>query len=77
MLVDTSVLLRTLQPRHPQLQIVRAAIKNLTAQGRNLHIVSQNLVELWVVATRPLEQNGLGMTPAAVAVEFGADQERL
>jgi hypothetical protein len=29
--------------------------------GRELHIVPQNLVELWVVATRPVGQNGLGM----------------
>jgi len=57
-LVDTSTLLRTLQPLHPQLEAARAAMKALTAQGRDLHIVPQNLVELWVVATRPVEQNG-------------------
>lgn len=70
MLLDTSTLLRTLQLLHPQRETTQAAIKALTAQGRELHIVPQNLVELWVVATRPLEQNGLGMTPAAVAVEL-------
>ena len=69
MLVDTSVLLRTLQPLHPQREIVRSAIKGLTERGRELHIVPQNLVELWVVATRPIEQNGLGMSPATVAPE--------
>jgi len=68
-LVDTSTLLRTLQPLHPHLETARAAIKTLTAQGRDLHIVPQNLIELWVVATRPVEQNGLGLTPAAAAVE--------
>jgi predicted nucleic acid-binding protein len=41
----------------------------LPEQGRKLHVVPQNLIELWVVATRPLDQNGLGMTPAAAAVE--------
>ena len=35
-----------------------------------MQIVPQNLVELWVVATRPLEQNGLGMTPAGAAGEL-------
>lgn len=30
-------------------------------------MVPQNLVELWVVATRPLEQNGLGMRLSDVA----------
>jgi hypothetical protein len=69
-LIDTSALLRTLQPGHPQREVVRSAIKVLTSQGRNLHIVPQNLIELWVVATRPVEQNGLGLTPAAVAIEL-------
>ena len=71
MLVDTSVLLRTLQPHNPQREIVRSAIKLLTDQGRELHIAPQNLVELWVVATRPREQNGLGMLPSAAAAELG------
>ena len=70
MLVDTSILLRTLQLQHPQLPVVRSAIKSLTAQGRDLHIAPQNLVELWVVATRPADYNGLGMTPAAAAAEL-------
>ena len=70
MLVDTSALLRTLQPHHPQREAVRSAIKALTAQGRELHIVPRILVELWVVATRPVEQNGLGMKPSAVATEI-------
>src|SRR6266851_5251610 len=70
MLIDTSVLLRTLQPLHLQREIVRSAIKTLAAHGRELHIVPQNLVELWVVATRPAEQNGLGMLPSSVAAEL-------
>ena len=70
MLIDTSVLIRVLQPQHPQRETARNAIKELTAQGRDLHIVPQNLIELWVVATRPVEQNGLGMRPAVVAGEL-------
>lgn len=70
MLADTSALLRTLQPFHPQRETVRSAIKALTAHGRELHIVPQNLVELWVVATRPISQNGLGMPPSSVAAEL-------
>jgi hypothetical protein len=41
----------------------------LAERGQRLHIVPQNLFELWV-ATRPAEQNGLGMPPAAVALEL-------
>jgi predicted nucleic acid-binding protein len=69
-LIDTSTLLRTLQLRHPQHEVTTNALKLLPEQGRELHIVPQNLVELWVVATRPEEQNGLGMTPAAAAAEL-------
>ena len=62
MLLDTNTLLRTLQPLHPQREIARVAIKALTARGHELHLVPQNLVELWVVATRPASQNGLGLS---------------
>jgi NADH dehydrogenase FAD-containing subunit len=60
--------LSTLQPQHQQGETARAAIKALTAQGHELRIVPQNLMELWVVATRSAVQNGLGMTvPGATA----------
>lgn len=32
-----------------------------------MNLVRQNLIELWVVATRPVEQNGLGMSVADAA----------
>ncbi len=70
MLIDTSALLRTLQVRHSQYETVAWAVERLLEQGRRLHIVPQNLVELWVVATRPVEQNGLGLTPTEAAVEL-------
>ena len=69
MLVDTSTLLRTLQLQHPQFETAGTAIKTLATQGRNLHIVPQILIELWVVATRPGDRNGLGLTPNSAAVE--------
>ena len=28
----------------------------------SLHIASQNIIEFWVVATRPVSENGLGLT---------------
>jgi predicted nucleic acid-binding protein len=61
-LLDTSTLLRTLQPLHPQRETARVAIIALTSRGHELHIVPQNLMELWVVATRPTSQNGLGLS---------------
>lgn len=70
MLVDTSALLRTLQIRHPEYELIARALELLPQQGRELHIVPQNLVELWVVVTRPVEQNGLGLTPVEAAAEL-------
>ena len=70
MLVDTNVLIRTLQPHHPLYSAADRAIQRLPEQGTVLHIVPQNLIELWAVATRPVAQNGLGMAPAGAAAEL-------
>jgi len=70
MLVDTSVLIRTLQPHHALYVPADRAIRLLPEQGKELHIVAQNLIELWVVATRPLGENGLGLTAAKAAAEL-------
>src|SRR5437868_11826605 len=70
MLLDTSTLLRALQVRHPQYQHAMRALEILPMQGRNLHIVAQNLIELWAVATRPVEQNGLGLSPDHAVAEL-------
>ena len=69
MLVDSNILLRTLQPHHPLYPLADGAIQRLPKEGQELHIVAQNLVELWVVATRPVASNGLGMS-----IEQAADE---
>ena len=70
MLVDSNILLRTLQPHHPLYPLAEGAIQRLPKEGTELHIVPQNLVELWVVATRPVANNGLGMTIEEAAAEL-------
>lgn len=70
MLIDTNTLLRTLQPLHPQRETARIAIKALATRGEDLQLVPQNLMELWVVATRPLSQNGLGLSISEAASEL-------
>jgi predicted nucleic acid-binding protein len=74
-LIDTSTLLRTLQRRHPQYDVAVRALEILPGRGRTLHIAAQNLVELWVVATRPVDQNGLGLSVAAAAAEVARIKE--
>lgn len=70
MLVDTNVIIRSLQPNSPHFETARTALKTLKAQGRDLSLASQNLVETWAVATRPIENNGLGMTIEEAASEL-------
>ena len=75
MLVDTSVLIRTLQPHHSLYEVAKQAIRRLAAQRVELCVMQQNLVELWTVATRPLGDNGLGLTVAEAGVELDGIKE--
>jgi predicted nucleic acid-binding protein len=71
-LLDTNILLRTTQGTHPMHQLAEDAVAALLSQGKELHLVPQNLYKFWVVCTRPDAQNGLGMT----AVETEAETAR-
>jgi len=63
-LVDTNVLLRLVDRSHSVHPTIRAAIRKLRQNGDSLHITSQNCVEFWNVATRPMQKNGFGLNPA-------------
>jgi len=67
-LVDTNVLLRSLQPAHSMHRAATTAIANLRASGEVLHVAAQNLMEFWRVATRPVTANGLGLPIAQAEV---------
>ena len=69
-LVDTNVLIRSVEPGSLHYQPARMAPAALRTQGHTLHIVPQNLYEFWVVCTRPTAVNGLGKTAAETAVEI-------
>lgn len=62
-LIDSNVLLRRAQRQSPHHQAARSSINRLHALGVPLYITSQNIIEFWNVATRPLEANGLGLSP--------------
>ena len=68
-LVDTNILLRMCQPNHPMYPLALGATETLLEQGERLYLASQNIVEFWNVCTRPLDKNGLGMTPEAADTE--------
>jgi predicted nucleic acid-binding protein len=61
-LVDTNVLLRSIQFTHAMYAEARDATAVLIQRGHQLSIVAQNLIEIWAVATRPPANNGLGLS---------------
>lgn len=65
-LVDTNILLRRIRRRDPQYRLTREAVNRLRAEDYRLCVTSQNLVEFWVVCTRPIENNGFGLAPDLV-----------
>ena len=69
-LIDTNILLRSLQPHHPHCAIVERAIGVLRTGNETLNVAAQNLIEFWAVATRPASENGLGITVENAAKEL-------
>jgi predicted nucleic acid-binding protein len=60
--LDTNILLRIAEPAHPMHAETLNALAVLRAKGDTVSIVPQNIIEFWNVATRPADQNGLGLT---------------
>ena|ERR1051325_798231 len=69
-LLDTNILLRSLDRNHPQCRVVRRAIVALRRQNAQPCFVAQNLIEFWAVATRPVDANGLGMSTEWAAAQL-------
>ena len=61
-LLDTNILLRMSNKLHPMYMAARDAVALLESTGFELVIVPQVVYEYWVVATRPISENGLGLT---------------
>jgi predicted nucleic acid-binding protein len=61
LLLDTNILCRLVEVGHVQHAIASKATRKLSEAGHTLCLVPQVLYEYWVVVTRPLAQNGLGM----------------
>lgn len=61
-LIDTNILLRSIEPSHPMYCETIKAIITIKNQEKIMYISSQNIIEFWNVCTRPREKNGLGFT---------------
>ena len=75
-LVDTNVLLRTVDARAVQHESAKQAIYHLSLQKNRIFITAQTLIEFWAVATRPVESNGLGWNYERAIQELGEIQRR-
>jgi predicted nucleic acid-binding protein len=65
-LVDTNILLQSVQHSHPMQPAAVRAVDELAARGERPSIIPQNLIEFWAVATRPIGNNGLGPGQATI-----------
>jgi predicted nucleic acid-binding protein len=61
-LLDTNVLLRIAQPNHAMHREAKQCVHSLLRRKEAVHIVPQIIFEFWVVATRPVANNGLGLS---------------
>ena len=69
-LLDTNILLRSSDSNSPWQPLADASVTQLLRQGNQLWITSQNIIEFWVVATRPINVNGLGWSIAQTCAEI-------
>ncbi len=69
-LVDSNLLLRFVQPKHPLNLVTVKALSKLRGQGAVIRACPQNFTEFWAVATRPVAANGLGFTPSEAEREL-------
>jgi predicted nucleic acid-binding protein len=68
-LLDVNVALRLADPTHVQHATAKGALSVLRGRGETFAIVPQTVYEFWVVVTRPLAVNGLGLSVPACEVE--------
>lgn len=76
-LVDTNILLRSAQPEHPHNPTAKAAVKEARIRGYLPCIVPQVIYEYWVVATRPVAENGLGLTSREAENDIAQFMEKI
>lgn len=63
-LIDTNVLLRVLHSTDSLSPLAETVVRELLSNGHELHATTQNFIEFWNVSTRPINRNGMGLSPA-------------
>lgn len=64
-LCDTNILVRSIKPDDPHHDQTIDCLGRLVRDDHNLVIVPQCIYEFYVVSTRPIENNGLGLVPSS------------
>jgi predicted nucleic acid-binding protein len=62
-LADTNILVRGVHRQADKHREALKALRVLRSQQHRICVVPQNLYEFWAIATRPVENNGLALTP--------------
>ena len=70
LLLDANILCRLARRDDPQHLETREAIEHCLQRQEEFLLIPQGYREFWVVATRPRERNGLGMTPKETAEQL-------
>jgi predicted nucleic acid-binding protein len=65
-LLDSGILLRLIDKSDALHPLIEGAVDRLIIRQETLVITTQNTAELWNVATRPVANNGLGLSPKEV-----------
>jgi len=68
-LIDTNLLLRRAEPGHAEHETAIESLVRLRLTGVALQVTPQNIAEFWSVATRPIANNGLGLSIAFALAE--------
>ena len=66
-LVDSNILCRLARSDDPQHDVAQKAVELCLQRQEELLLTPQAQREFWVVATRPREKNGLGLSPSQAA----------
>ncbi|MDS3860137.1 type II toxin-antitoxin system VapC family toxin [Thermosynechococcaceae cyanobacterium BACA0444] len=61
-LLDTNVVMRFCNPSDTQHQLATEAVFHILMQSDECLLIPQVIIEFWVVATRPIQANGLAWT---------------
>lgn len=75
-LADTNLLLRMADPSSEQHATATQALARLLERGDEVYLTTQNFIEFWAVATRPVDANGFGWSSERTAKEVSELRER-